>query len=469
MNSSPTAHVAPRFTALTLLQLIIQDGYLSETNVGRAQEMFGRLGRAMEGDRSAPHPTDEREMAECMDMVRQELICAGVIPGTVPPMMVADAVLGHIAGLKAGAISAGGGESDANLATWPEYIYLSRDGSAVSALEIYSRDGSEIQWREDPHGQFDVGYMRTDLVALAMQSTGPHPPRVTLEMWRSLHEAQKVALKSNEAIETRLSRYGLDRVAAGAADALNRAAAACRSKIVDAPDTEDPDTAAFNRGVSACTRAVEDLQSQNGPANLAQELVRYEPYDGDNGFELRVDVTGDYVKLADLPRAWLVPACWRSFIRKVAAIRPVAQVPSVLRAAVMSLQDEAVRLLDDTSAAAEGDQLSGISGEVADSHGAWQDEEQMDDRRRERAHMESLAQEDHMALWARTPLDMRPDPYKKSPVGAVVEYLRSSGSSLMDTPIPREELGLAIAALERIGHPAAVGASTGDIDTRLNA
>ena len=32
-------------------------------------------------------------MAECMDMVRQDLIAAGVIAASVPPMMVSDAVI----------------------------------------------------------------------------------------------------------------------------------------------------------------------------------------------------------------------------------------------------------------------------------------------------------------------------------------------------------------------------------------
>jgi hypothetical protein len=39
-------------------------------------------------------------MAACMDMVRAELIEAGVITDNVPPMFVADAVLGYIAKLK---------------------------------------------------------------------------------------------------------------------------------------------------------------------------------------------------------------------------------------------------------------------------------------------------------------------------------------------------------------------------------
>lgn len=35
-------------------------------------------------------------MAECMDMVRQELVEAGVIAVSVPPMFVAEAVLGYV-------------------------------------------------------------------------------------------------------------------------------------------------------------------------------------------------------------------------------------------------------------------------------------------------------------------------------------------------------------------------------------
>jgi hypothetical protein len=40
-----------------------------------------------------------RGMADCMDMVRGELIEAGIIDANVPPMMVANAVMAHIAGL----------------------------------------------------------------------------------------------------------------------------------------------------------------------------------------------------------------------------------------------------------------------------------------------------------------------------------------------------------------------------------
>jgi hypothetical protein len=48
-----------------------------------------------------PEGADDRltlqGMADCMAMVRQELIEAGVIDKSVPPMMVADAVVAHIA------------------------------------------------------------------------------------------------------------------------------------------------------------------------------------------------------------------------------------------------------------------------------------------------------------------------------------------------------------------------------------
>lgn len=44
-------------------------------------------------------------MAQCMDMVRSELIEAGIIDKTVPPMMVANAVCAHIAGLAAPAMA----------------------------------------------------------------------------------------------------------------------------------------------------------------------------------------------------------------------------------------------------------------------------------------------------------------------------------------------------------------------------
>jgi hypothetical protein len=37
-----------------------------------------------------------RGMAECMDMVRQELIQAGIVEATVPPMMVANAVVKYM-------------------------------------------------------------------------------------------------------------------------------------------------------------------------------------------------------------------------------------------------------------------------------------------------------------------------------------------------------------------------------------
>jgi hypothetical protein len=35
-------------------------------------------------------------MAECMDMVRQDLIDAGVIAASIPPMMVSDAVIAKV-------------------------------------------------------------------------------------------------------------------------------------------------------------------------------------------------------------------------------------------------------------------------------------------------------------------------------------------------------------------------------------
>lgn len=39
-------------------------------------------------------------MADCMDMVRQELVEAGVIDASVPPMFVTEAVLQHVIGLQ---------------------------------------------------------------------------------------------------------------------------------------------------------------------------------------------------------------------------------------------------------------------------------------------------------------------------------------------------------------------------------
>jgi len=39
-------------------------------------------------------------MADCMDMVRSELVEAGVIPASVPPMFVTEAVLQHVIGLQ---------------------------------------------------------------------------------------------------------------------------------------------------------------------------------------------------------------------------------------------------------------------------------------------------------------------------------------------------------------------------------
>lgn len=41
-----------------------------------------------------------RGMADCMDMVRSELIEAAIIDKSVPPMMVANAVLAHVMELK---------------------------------------------------------------------------------------------------------------------------------------------------------------------------------------------------------------------------------------------------------------------------------------------------------------------------------------------------------------------------------
>ena len=39
-------------------------------------------------------------MAECMHMVREDLIAAGIIDKSVPPMMVSDAVCAHIQGIE---------------------------------------------------------------------------------------------------------------------------------------------------------------------------------------------------------------------------------------------------------------------------------------------------------------------------------------------------------------------------------
>jgi hypothetical protein len=46
--------------------------------------------------RAADQLATMRGMADCMDMVRQELIEAGVIEASVPPMMLADAIIAHI-------------------------------------------------------------------------------------------------------------------------------------------------------------------------------------------------------------------------------------------------------------------------------------------------------------------------------------------------------------------------------------
>jgi hypothetical protein len=53
-------------------------------------------------------PVDQETsmMAECMDMVRGELIEAGIIDKSVPPMMVANAVCAHIANSEASASNA---------------------------------------------------------------------------------------------------------------------------------------------------------------------------------------------------------------------------------------------------------------------------------------------------------------------------------------------------------------------------
>ncbi|GAB3416848.1 hypothetical protein NX774_12015 [Massilia agilis] len=72
-------------------------------------------------------------MADCMDMVRQELIEAGIIDKSVPPMMVANAVIAHLARqAKAGAVDQVD-EQALNDAAW-EFIEKAPENSITGQL-----------------------------------------------------------------------------------------------------------------------------------------------------------------------------------------------------------------------------------------------------------------------------------------------------------------------------------------------
>ena len=82
----------------TVIQLAISVGYPGVNEYGAAPDFVAALPslmavaqKAIESQKQTRRETEA--MAECMDMVRQDLITAGVIGKSVPPMMLAEAVI----------------------------------------------------------------------------------------------------------------------------------------------------------------------------------------------------------------------------------------------------------------------------------------------------------------------------------------------------------------------------------------
>lgn len=87
--------------AVSVLRSIIEDGYLSDSNTGVGHSVLD----AVDARHVAALPQSQGEadkrattqgMVDCMDMVRQELIEAGIIDKTVAPMFIANAVMAYI-------------------------------------------------------------------------------------------------------------------------------------------------------------------------------------------------------------------------------------------------------------------------------------------------------------------------------------------------------------------------------------
>lgn len=93
---------------------------------------------------------EQNMMAECMDMVRNDLIEAGVIDRSVPPMMVSDAVCSHIAKLEAV-------RQDKTLSNSQLRIFYMRDNQTFRELsEDEARFIAVLQMEHDDGGSYGM-------------------------------------------------------------------------------------------------------------------------------------------------------------------------------------------------------------------------------------------------------------------------------------------------------------------------